>query len=98
MNRSAPSMTSARLPFRMARLVTFAMAVLAPFRPSRPSQMAPCRSQRVISRTPAFISSLQMEMPAAPAPLMTVCTCGSSSPRHLAPLMRAASTTTAVPC
>ena len=60
--------------------------------------MAPLRSQSTMSSTPAFSSRRQMEMPAAPAPLMTVRMADRGLPMHLAALMREASTTTAVPC
>ena len=63
-----------------------------------PSQIAPCLSHMMTFLSPRAMSSFMMAMPAAPAPQDTIFTSSIFLPTTFSALVRAASTTTAVPC
>ena len=97
-NTSAPRSASASVPVFCAGLVAPAMAACAGFNPAIPRQRMPHLSHRMMSCTPRERKWRASEMPAAPAPLMTILVCaGVRSVRRRA-LISAAAATTAVPC
>ena len=91
-------MTSPREPLIFLRLEILAISSLMGLRPSRPSYMAPLRSQRMTFLSPRLISRRVMAMPAAPEPLTTTEMSSIFLPASLSALVMAASVTTAVPC
>ena len=99
MKASAPRMTSPSAPLRLCGFVSFAISSLTGFMPSsRPSQIAPRRSQSVTSTKPAESSRRQMEIAAAPAPEMTTRTSSFCLPTTFSALVMPASVMIAVPC
>ena len=60
--------------------------------------MVPARSQPMMCLAPAFMRSLAVAMPEAPAPVKTIVTSSSFFLTTLSAFVSAASTTTAVPC
>ncbi len=98
MKTSALFKASASVPRILPRLVIRLISACVGFNSDIPSQMTPKRSHRISRFTPMFIKWRAMEMPAAPAPLMTQDTDAISFPTTFTALSNAAPTTMAVPC
>ena len=98
MKTSAPAMASASDPLMPRGLVIAAISALTGCRLSRLGCSTPLESTTIRSRTPAACRIFAQAMPAAPAPATT--TLRSIITRWIteAAFIRAASTTTAVPC
>ena len=98
MNTSAPATASASVPRSFLRLVTLAISACAAVSHSSPSATSPFLSAITTSAAPLSKSSLQIAIPALPAPQMTILTFAISLPHSLSALNSAAVTTIAVPC
>ena len=98
MKISLPFITSARLPRSLFLFVTSAISACAGFIKVSPGQSAPLEETRTTFPIPKRCISLQMEIPAAPAPLMTALQSSHFRPVSLNALISPAHTTTAVPC
>ena len=98
MNTSLPRMISFSGPRSLCLLVTSAIARWAGLSQSSSTLTAPFLSTSTILPAPNCISSLAMEMPALPAPLMTIFTSAIFLPTSLRALSSPALTTIAVPC
>jgi hypothetical protein len=98
MNTSAPRSASVRFPPTCAALVRSAIQRRELERFSRSLWITPSMSATTTSRTPMSSSRRRIADPAAPAPDMTTRTVEMSFPTTRRALVRAASTTIAVPC
>ena len=98
MNRSAPTITSAREPDLSSLLDSSNRAFFSALRSVRAEQMAPLRSQMMASPRPMDFRSLKMAVPAAPAPENTAVMSSIFLSTSFRALMRAAATMMAVPC
>ena len=95
---SAPSSAWRMPPMMSFLLVLAAYFALMAFRSSRSRLMVPRESTSTTSPTPALTRISAIAMPAAPAPLTTTRRSPNARPVTFAALVRAARTTTAVPC
>ena len=98
MNTSLPLITSASVPASLFLFVTAAIACFAELSLGSPSTSAPWLSTRITSLAPNLWKSLQIEIPAEPAPLITMLISSHFFPTILSAFVRPAVQTIAVPC
>ena len=95
---SLPFMAALRSPCSCSLFVFSAISFCAGFIHSSPGARIPLRSTMTTSPIPSSRRSLQMEIPADPAPLMTTFASENFFPTSLRALVSPADTTIAVPC